>query len=99
MRLSSICQKAEVVFQCGSYHTPVGYLVKIHSKMLKNKLSPAGAAATYAGAAATYVGAAATYVGAAATYVGWVAGLIGNKTNLSPARASLLGLSLAIVNK
>ena len=89
MRLSSICQKAEVVFQCGSYHTPVGYLVKIHSKMLKNKLSPAGAAATYAGAAATYVG-------AAATYVGWVAGLIGNKTNLSPARASLLGLSLAI---
>ena len=69
MRLSSICQKAEIVFQCRSYYTPVGYLVKIHSKMLKNKLSPAGAAATYAGAAATYVGAAATYVGAAATYV------------------------------
>ena len=26
---------------------------------------------------------------------GWVAGEVGNKTNLSPARASLLGLSLA----
>ena len=28
---------------------------------------------------------------------GWVGGEVGNKTKLSPARASLLGLSLAII--
>ena len=36
------------------------------------------------------------WVGLVAAAMWWVVGEVGTKTNLSPARASLLGLSLAI---